>query len=753
MLATSVIFIQLLIVSTCFFIVTAVSPTIISSINWSGFILIGFLISIIFSEISYAKNYYSLRPTHLIQIEEVLSKKSKNANDLKPSFFREEGFLWIDFKEGITTERKETKDIIKRLKTENSVIIVGDQASGKSNILRNLGYQLVNDGFIVFFINADSLDLKCALSDIRNWDMSNVVIIIDDVHRNVIMVSDFLNRVHSNSVKVVLSSRPANFSILRERNGQRLLSILDKKVEVKVTEEIIQDMVLKYASVKDEHFKVKISEVNFEVIKEIIQKCGTDLWLITYLLLAWNPKETSIKDVAKTDIFQKVYESRISHLEINDRNSLRAMETICILYQFEIPCSEAYLIEMDLNKTAIELVLKGFLIKRGTYYYLHHPSVAKIYLDTFVHYHLVDNVTDLSIIILSSYLEKNKEDRAQVFYKLSTFPKSIEKRDEILKVILQQSRIEDIIDEVEQEENLEKIDFFFQSLASVDINYAKEILRRLSLDEFLRKFLFQPFVRQQKNLIHDLSQIDSAIAKLLSQKRPKVVLLFPAYNEEHFIGYIQDAFDFVDDVIVIDDGSTDCTAKIASEIGARVISHSENMGYLSSVQSGLEEIINEEIDIVILASEFLIARAIPNLIGPVMRQEADLTVGYYKLPWSGYGLEWVYFQAMNRKAVEKFLKYFSAFRDSKFPFSDTSVLFSKILHVERLNVFTGKTLTKDDLIENNFRWMMLRLRLRMTIEVIIRKLPDSIRWTIMDIINAEERFMRNTEMRLVKNKE
>jgi len=136
-----------------------------------------------------------------------------------------------------------------------------------------------------------------------------------------------------------------------------------------------------------------------------------------------------------------------------------------------------------------------------------------------------------------------------------------------------------------------------------------------------------------------------------------------------------------------------------------------------------------------------------------MRQEADLTVGYYKLPWSGYGLEWVYFQAMNRKAVEKFLKYFSAFRDSKFPFSDTSVLFSKILHVERLNVFTGKTLTKDDLIENNFRWMMLRLRLRMTIEVIIRKLPDSIRWTIMDIINAEERFMRNTEMRLVKNKE
>jgi hypothetical protein len=424
LLATSHVLIQLLIMTACFLILATVRPILINWSNWFGFILSGFFISIIISEITYVLHYRNSFPSHLLPIEEVLSKDCTGEQESKPSFFRKEGFLWIDFKEGVITERIETMEILRRLKTEKSVMLVGDQASGKSNILRNVGYELANNGFIVFFINADSLDVNLAYLEIKKWDMSNVVLIIDDVHRNINATSDFIDRVHSNNIKVVLSSRPANFNILKEKSGQRLLSILDRSVEVKTTKGIIRAIVLKYVHANDE--KISLSS---DMINEIIQKCGTDLWLLTYFLLAWDVKKS--KDISKIDILKEIYDSRIGHLEIKDKDSLIALETVCVLYQFEIPCSETYLIEMGLNKYAIDLVSEGFLIKKETYYYVHHASVAKIYLDTLERYHLVNDLTNLSIIILSSYLEKNKQDQGEVFYKLSIFPKSIEKKETI----------------------------------------------------------------------------------------------------------------------------------------------------------------------------------------------------------------------------------------------------------------------------------------------------------------------------------
>ncbi len=53
----------------------------------------------------------------------------------------------------------------------------------------------------------------------------------------------------------------------------------------------------------------------------------------------------------------------------------------------------------------------------------------------------------------------------------------------------------------------------------------------------------------------------------------------PAYNEEDTIASVVfKALDHVDEVVVIDDGSTDCTARLAEKAGAHVIEHEINMG-------------------------------------------------------------------------------------------------------------------------------------------------------------------------------
>lgn len=57
----------------------------------------------------------------------------------------------------------------------------------------------------------------------------------------------------------------------------------------------------------------------------------------------------------------------------------------------------------------------------------------------------------------------------------------------------------------------------------------------------------------------------------------KVSVLILAKNEERFIGAcIKSVKGFADEIIVIDDLSTDATAQIASELGARVIQHALN---------------------------------------------------------------------------------------------------------------------------------------------------------------------------------
>ena len=61
------------------------------------------------------------------------------------------------------------------------------------------------------------------------------------------------------------------------------------------------------------------------------------------------------------------------------------------------------------------------------------------------------------------------------------------------------------------------------------------------------------------------------------QTRPKIIAAIPCFNTESSIGdVVSRAARYVDQVIVIDDGSDDDTAEKARAAGAHVISHGVN---------------------------------------------------------------------------------------------------------------------------------------------------------------------------------
>ncbi|MBN1162042.1 MAG: glycosyltransferase [Dehalococcoidales bacterium] len=102
---------------------------------------------------------------------------------------------------------------------------------------------------------------------------------------------------------------------------------------------------------------------------------------------------------------------------------------------------------------------------------------------------------------------------------------------------------------------------------------------------------------------------------------PKIIAGMPAYNEGKYIGtLVLQTRQHVDEVIVVDDGSTDATAEIAELAGARVIKHETNLGYGAAIQSIFAEAKKLDPDVLVIldADAQHSPKEIPNLVKSVI---------------------------------------------------------------------------------------------------------------------------------------
>lgn len=114
-------------------------------------------------------------------------------------------------------------------------------------------------------------------------------------------------------------------------------------------------------------------------------------------------------------------------------------------------------------------------------------------------------------------------------------------------------------------------------------------------------------------------------------KRPKIVVVMPAYNAEKTIAktYHDIPKDIVDEVIVVDDDSRDKTVKIAQKLNLSIFVHKKNLGYGGNQKTCYRQALKKKAGIIVMIHpDYQYDATLTGyLVQPILEDRFDIMLG------------------------------------------------------------------------------------------------------------------------------
>ena len=111
----------------------------------------------------------------------------------------------------------------------------------------------------------------------------------------------------------------------------------------------------------------------------------------------------------------------------------------------------------------------------------------------------------------------------------------------------------------------------------------------------------------------------------------RIVVVMPARNAARTLADTVNAIptDWVDEIILVDDKSTDDTVALARDLPLHVVWHPHNVGYGGNQKTCYLEALQRDADIVVMLHPDgqYEPSLIPEMLGPILRGEADFVLG------------------------------------------------------------------------------------------------------------------------------
>jgi SAM-dependent methyltransferase len=138
------------------------------------------------------------------------------------------------------------------------------------------------------------------------------------------------------------------------------------------------------------------------------------------------------------------------------------------------------------------------------------------------------------------------------------------------------------------------------------------------------------FARRSRKMKY-LSELEYEAAPEAGEVKKKVVVVLPAYNAAKTLAITLKDIprDIVDDILLVDDASSDGTSDVARQLGIKAIRHERNQGYGGNQKTCYRAALEMGADVVVMVHPDYQydPTAIPRLIEPILKGRADAVFG------------------------------------------------------------------------------------------------------------------------------